>query len=112
MNFRQNDGYDGSYDPRSASFHSRGSRSRSDDGMGRGSGAQGGDFGANASDFDRFRGKSEDELMSDLLSAVNRMKREGSFDPVSLDRLYATAYPFLSEQQRQRMSSIINMLKG
>lgn len=58
-----------------------------------------------------FGNKSEEQLMSELIAAVNRMKSDGSFDPASLDRLYATAYPFLSESQRARMRGIIDMLK-
>lgn len=58
-----------------------------------------------------FAGKSEDGLMDELVKKTAALKAEGAFDPVALDRLYATASPFLSETQRERMRAIIEMLK-
>ena len=69
--------------------------------------------GAGSDFYDRlnsFTDKSEEQLMSELTSAVDRMKAEGAFDPASPERLYVTAAPFLSEAQRERMRRIIDML--
>lgn len=83
--------------------------------------------GNNASDFktdcgysednvkeklNEFSGKSEDQLMNDLASTVARMKKEGTFDISALENLYDTASPFLNDEQRSRMRSIIDMLKA
>ncbi len=78
-----------------------------------GQGGQGCAQGAGSDFYDRLSGftdKSEEQLMSELTSAVDRMKAEGTFDPASLERLYVTAAPFLSEAQRERMRRIIDML--
>lgn len=73
--------------------------------------------GKNAEDcmrekLDEYSSKSEDQLMNDLLSTVARMKKDGTFDISALENLYNTASPFLNDEQRGRMRSIINMLKG
>lgn len=62
--------------------------------------------------FDSYAQKSEEELTAQLLDVAKRMKEQGSFDPNALENLYNTAYPMLGEMQRQRMRSIIDMLKG
>jgi len=40
------------------------------------------------------------------------MKKDGSFDAAAMENLYNTAAPFLNEEQKQRMRSIIDMFKG
>ena len=62
--------------------------------------------------FASYAQKSEEELTAQLLDVARRMKEQGSFDPNALENLYKTAYPMLGEMQRQRMRSIIDMLKG
>lgn len=61
--------------------------------------------------LNEYSGKSEDQLMNDLASTVARMKKDGTFDISSLENLYNTASPFLNDEQRGRMRSIIDMLK-
>ena len=62
--------------------------------------------------FASYAQKSEEELTEQLLDVARRMKEQGSFDPNALENLFRTAYPMLGEMQRQRMRSIIDMLKG
>lgn len=62
--------------------------------------------------FASYAQKSEEELTAQLLDVARRMKEQGSFDQNALENLYNTAYPMLGEMQRQRMRSIIDMLKG
>ena len=62
--------------------------------------------------FASYAQKSEEELTAQLLDVARRMKEQGSFDQSALENLYNTAYPMLGEMQRQRMRSIIDMLKG
>ena len=54
----------------------------------------------------------EEELTAQLLESAKRMKAQGSFDSQALENLYNTAYPMLNDAQRQRMRSIIDMLKN
>ncbi len=60
----------------------------------------------------QYEGKSEDQLMSELMSMAARMKNDGTFDAAAMENLFATASPFLNDEQRRRMRSIIDMLKG
>lgn len=62
--------------------------------------------------FASFAQKSEEELTAQLLETAKRMKAQGSFDSQALENLYNTAYPMLNDVQRQRMRSIIDMLKN
>lgn len=62
--------------------------------------------------FASYAQKSEEELTAQLLEVARRMKEQGSFDQSALENLYNSAYPMLGETQRQRMRSIIDMLKG
>lgn len=62
--------------------------------------------------MEQFNGKTEEQLMSELTAMVARMKSEGTFDTSVIDNLYATASPFLNEEQRQRMRAIVDLLKG
>lgn len=64
------------------------------------------------SKMEQYSGKSEDQLMNELTGMVARMKSEGTFDPSAVENLFNTASPFLNETQRERMRSIIDMLKG
>ncbi len=62
--------------------------------------------------FNEYSSKSEQQLMSELSSLVNKMKSDGSFDPQAIENLYNTAAPFLNEMQRERMRAIIDMIRG
>lgn len=62
--------------------------------------------------FASFAQKSEEELTAQLLESAKRMKAQGSFDSQALENLYNTACPMLNDAQRQRMRSIIDMLKN
>lgn len=60
--------------------------------------------------YARYGGKSEEELMRELEQSADKMKREGKFDPVALENAYDMLSPYLNEEQRARMRSIIDML--
>ncbi len=62
--------------------------------------------------FEEYSSKSEDQLMSELSSMAERMKKDGTFDKAALENMYNTASPYLNEMQRQRMRQLINMLVG
>lgn len=61
--------------------------------------------------FEQYADKSENELLLELSQVANKMKRDGTFDVGELENFYATASPYLNDEQRNRMKSIINMLK-
>ncbi len=66
--------------------------------------------GGNMNFFDGYENKSEQQLNEELKSMVARMKAEGTFDAGALERAYEVAYPFLNEDQRRKMRSIIDMV--
>ncbi len=66
-------------------------------------------------DFDKYMdcfSKSEDELKKRLNDSVNDMKAQGNFDINAIENFYNQASSYLSQEQRDRMRAIIDMLKG
>ena len=58
-----------------------------------------------------YMGKSQDEMMQELLQTADRMKGDGSLNAQSLDDFYSRVSGFLNEEQRARMRALIEMLK-
>ena len=56
-------------------------------------------------------GRSEEELMGELRSAVAQGRRDGSITDKSLQELSDKLSPMLSEEQRHRLSSIMRSLE-
>lgn len=77
-------------------------------GMNTGNSQNGNDYHAK---FEQYADKSENELLLELSQVANKMKRDGTFDVGELENFYVTASPYLNDEQRNRMKSIINMLK-
>lgn len=60
--------------------------------------------------FEQYKGKSQDELMSELMQVAGKMRADGTFDKQALENFYNSAQGFLNAEQRQRMRSLIDML--
>lgn len=60
--------------------------------------------------FEQYKGKSQDELMSELMQVAGKMRADGTFDKQALENFYNNAQGFLNAEQRQRMRSLIDML--
>ena len=60
--------------------------------------------------FEEYSSKSEEQLLGELASLAERMKKDGSFDPAAIENLYNTASPFLNDMQRSRMRQLVDML--
>ncbi|HPD02883.1 MAG TPA: hypothetical protein P5161_05495 [Eubacteriales bacterium] len=58
-----------------------------------------------------YQGKSEDELFSELKSRVAKGKADGSFKDKELDDFMEKVSPMLTPEQRERLKSIVKMLK-
>ncbi len=56
-------------------------------------------------------GRTEDELMSELLESVSKAKREGKFSESELENFQKTVKPFLSSEQTKRLDEIIAVLQ-
>lgn len=59
----------------------------------------------------QFEGKSENELMGELFKRVNAGKKDGTFNAAELDKLAAQAAPMLNAEQREKLKSLLNMIK-
>ena len=60
--------------------------------------------------YDKYKNLSKDQLMSELLLTVNKQKQSGTFDKEQLLSTLALISPSLSEEQRQRLYSLIDKL--
>ena len=58
----------------------------------------------------RYEGKSEDELMQDLLRMTSEQKQKGQFDAERIAKFKNSLWPMLSEQQRQKLVSILGKM--
>ena len=59
----------------------------------------------------QYEGKSEEELMSDLLANVEAAKSEGTFSKEALEEFKSRVAPMLSEEQRKRLDEITGKLE-
>lgn len=59
----------------------------------------------------QYEGKSEEELMSDLLANVEAAKNEGTFSKEALEEFKSRVAPMLSEEQRRRLDEITGKLE-
>lgn len=59
----------------------------------------------------QYEGKSEEELMSDLLANVEAAKSEGTFSKEALEEFKSRVAPMLSEEQRRRLDEITGKLE-
>ncbi len=61
--------------------------------------------------FNRYQNKSEDSLMSEMLSTAAKMKADGSFSAEELESFYERVSGYMSAEQQQKLRSLIDMLK-
>ncbi|MDR1906181.1 MAG: hypothetical protein LBQ27_04605 [Clostridiales bacterium] len=59
----------------------------------------------------KFEGKSKSDIMSELVAAVEKGKRDGTLNAAELENFYNRAAPMLNEDQRKKMRDIIEKLK-
>jgi hypothetical protein len=60
--------------------------------------------------FDKYKDFSKDQLMQELLSTVKTQKQNGTFNKEQLLSTLALITPSLSEEQKQRLYSIVEQL--
>lgn len=58
--------------------------------------------------LNKYGGKSESELMGELMNA----KQSGLIDPKELSGVAERIAPMLTEEQRQRLNSVLSQLMG
>lgn len=60
--------------------------------------------------LDKYRNMDNNQLMYNLLSEANRLKREGKLDRNELNGIKNTLTPFLNSEQQQLLNEIINKI--
>jgi len=60
----------------------------------------------------KYEGKSEEELMSDILKRAAQGKQDGSIDFNQLDNMTQKIAPMLNSEQQEKLSYIMNLIKG
>ncbi|MBQ9941528.1 MAG: hypothetical protein IJP03_00830 [Christensenellaceae bacterium] len=58
-----------------------------------------------------LEGKSENELMERLFSAVQQGKKDGSFSPEALEQFARQVSPMLTPAQQQKLADLKNKLE-
>ncbi|MCH5165845.1 MAG: hypothetical protein J1G01_05535 [Clostridiales bacterium] len=61
--------------------------------------------------MEKYAGKSESELMHALLKSVTAAKSDGSFSSEQLDEFVGFVSPSLDESSRERLISLVRMIK-
>lgn len=60
----------------------------------------------------KYAGKSESELMSELMRTVSAAKSDGTFSAQQLDEFVSFVSPSLDDDSRERLSRLVSMIKG
>lgn len=60
--------------------------------------------------YDKYKNLSQNQLMQELFATVNKQKQDGTFDKNQLLNMISAIAPSLSDEQRQRLYSLLDML--
>lgn len=58
----------------------------------------------------KMRGKSQKELMDEIVKEAERAKRDGRLDKAGLDNFYKTVAPMLDKNQLQKLKEIMTLI--
>lgn len=58
----------------------------------------------------KMRGKSQKELMDEIVKEAERAKRDGRLDKARLDNFYKTVAPMLDKNQLQKLKEIMALI--
>ena len=59
----------------------------------------------------QYAGKSQSELMEELMRTAALEKQKGTLTPAMLEQFYNSIGPMLTPEQRERMVALINQIK-
>ena len=59
----------------------------------------------------KYEGKSEDELKRELFKMTEQGRKDGSLNNEMLDNFYRSMTPVMNREQRQKLESLMKMLK-
>ena len=60
--------------------------------------------------IENYSNRSEEELISQMLKLIAQKKAEGTFDAEQIKNLANTIAPLLTEEQREKMHSLLRFL--
>ena len=58
-----------------------------------------------------YAGKSDDELLSEILKNVRQGRESGTFSDAGLEQFRDRVAPMLNQEQRERLQSVIDLIK-
>ncbi len=69
---------------------------------------------SNQADIDQlieeYQGKSDDELITELINAIAVQKRDGTFNDAELTMMVELISPMLSNEQREKLDHILSLI--
>ena len=60
----------------------------------------------------QYEGMSQEQLMSELKSQTEKMKKEGKWNDSEMYKISSTLSPYLNEQQKQMLGQLMQTLKN
>lgn len=60
--------------------------------------------------LNKYKDMNSNDLMSNLLSEASKLKKEGKLDPSTLENLKSTISPFLNDEQKTLLNSLISAI--
>lgn len=61
--------------------------------------------------LNKYGSYSEDELWSEFVNQTNEKQKSGELSGEKLDKIANTLTPYLNEEQKERLKSILKMVK-
>ena len=61
---------------------------------------------------ERYGGKSDEEMLGDILRAARQEKQDGTYSDAKIDEFVDSVSPMLNEEQRERLQKAIKMIKN
>lgn len=60
--------------------------------------------------INKYKGKSKEELLSELMKVASTEKSKGNLSRIQLENIFSTLSPYLSESEKQNLKNLIKMI--
>ncbi len=60
--------------------------------------------------INKYKGKSKEELLSELMKVASTEKSKGNLSRTQLENIFSTLSPYLSESEKQNLKNLIKMI--
>lgn len=60
--------------------------------------------------YNKYKDKNEDELLSELISNVNKQKQEGTFNIENITNMLSKISPYLTQEQSDKIKDILQKI--